>query len=54
VRLPLPTMCQEQIDSLRSPTMAPVSLMAFVQPKTGLGPGVVKALANSLMLKWRH
>jgi chemotaxis protein methyltransferase CheR len=26
----------------------------FVQPKTGLGPGVVKALANSLMLKWRH
>jgi hypothetical protein len=48
-------MCQEQIGSLRSPTMAPVSPNGvFVQPKTGLGPGVVKALANSLMLKWRH
>jgi hypothetical protein len=52
-RLPLPTMCQEQIGSSRSPTMAPVSLMVCsLSRKPGLVPAWLKRSQTSLMLKW--
>ena len=46
-------MCQEQIGGLRSPTMAPVSLMACLLSRNpGLGPAWLRRSQNSLMLKW--
>ena len=49
----LPTMCQAPIGGLRSPTMAPVSLMACsLSRKPDLVPALLERWQNSLMLKW--
>ena len=53
VRSRLPTTCQEQIGSLRSPTMVPVSLMACsLSRRPGLVPAWLRLWQNSLMLMW--
>jgi hypothetical protein len=47
--------CQEQIGSLRSPTMVPVSLMACsLSRRPGLVPAWLRRWQNSLMLMWLH